>query len=237
MNKLLFAFVGALLLTSTKMTAQFSTAASDAYQRSKDALNNSSFSLQNTYAKNVFEDINPGGGRSFHGIRNDGGYYGTLTYADKRWCRGSFDSNWEKQGQCEVVYPDGSWYFGYFKNGVEHGEGSIYADGEYYDLVFDNGRIISATKVTKPKFDKEELDDARLRAVQESIRQQQEFEVTTTSSSYSSSSSRRSINTSRIQRQADVTAKAYEEYKKHPNSSSHGAYLSNKKFLKAMQGR
>ena len=61
-------------------------------------------------------------------------------------------------------------------------------------------------------------------------------------SSTTGTSTRRSASEDRqrakqINRQADVTAKKYEEYKKNPNAWSSGAYHSSERLLKSMQKR
>ena len=179
--------------------AQFSSAAEAAYQQSKNALNNSSFSLQNTYARNINENFVFQDGSKFHGIKTtDGGHSGTMTYEDGTSVEGQFNSSWHEQGRCFIKYPDGNWYWGHFNDGEEDGDGSIYCDGEYYDVVFSNGTITSAVLVNKPHYDRDEFDAAKAAHSAEMIRQMQEFEVNTNSSSYSSSSSSRSNNSSRL---------------------------------------
>jgi len=220
---------------------QQSNNAASTYQQSKRALENSSFSLQNTYARDPRKTINFNDGSVFNGVETDNGYSGTLRYADGSTCEGKFDFSWNKQGQCIIRYPGGNWYYGYFTDNREDGEGSIRDNGESYDVTFSNGTMISAVKVSKPKYDLDELDALKAYYAQEAIRQQQEYEINTNSSSYStpstSSNSRRKYSTSQINRQADVTTKAYQEYKKNPNSSSSQYYRSNQQRLNQMQGR
>ena len=211
------------------------------YEQSKKALNSSSFSLQNTYARNPNKTINFNDGSVFKGIEIDNGYSGTMKYADGSTCEGRFDFSWNKQGQCIVRYPGGNWYYGYFTDNREDGEGSIHADGKSYDVTFNNGTMISAVEVSNPKYDLDELDALKAYYAQEALRQQQEFEINTNSYSNSSSStssnSRRQYSKSQINRQADVTTKAYQEYKKNPNSTSSQYYRSNQQRLNKMQGR
>ena len=76
-----------------QLQQQNSNNASSVYQQSKSALNNSSFSLQNTYATNVNKTINFSDGRVFKGIIHDDSYIGDLYYADGTHCKGTFDYN------------------------------------------------------------------------------------------------------------------------------------------------
>ena len=122
-----------------------------------------------------------------------------MKYADGSTCEGRFDFSWNKQGQCIIRYPGGNWYYGYFTDNREDGEGSIHADGKSYDVTFNNGTMISAVEVSNPKYDLDELDALKAYYAQEAIRQMNEFEINTNSSTYSNSSSRNSSSSSSSQ--------------------------------------
>ena len=206
-----------------------------------------SFSLANTSAT-VLPDprkkINFSDGSEFYGTMTESHANGKLSYANGEFCDGGFDSSWEKDGKCYVRYPSGDWYYGYFEHGVENGEGSLYTDGEYYDLIFNMGEITKSVHVTKPKYDKQAEEAAYSAALythtmQMLQEQQQQYNVntSTSSSSKNTSSNKSQYSTSDINRQADRTAKAYEMYKSDPNGTSSRYYRSNRDLLKTMQGK
>lgn len=217
----------------------------------------STFSLQNTYVRmpqgyNDFNKENTGvvGSSDFGKVIrfNDGSWfkgstsngrpcYGTLHETDGTKIIGHFDSNVRLTDVGMIEWPDGSWYYGNFKNGKRHGEGSQYnsGDGTYYDLVYDYESVESLVEVEEPKYNKQ-LYNQMLTAGMDA---KSSAQLSERKNSYSSSSSKskRRFTTAEINRQADVTARAYEEFKKNPSSHSHGYYLSSKKLLDMMQGR
>lgn len=207
-----------------------------------NVMRDNSFSLANTSATTLKREIKEfSDGSSFYGFLTSRN--GVMTYADGKRSHGQFDSNWNEQGLCYIEFPDGSTYYGFFEGGIENGEGSIYTDGEYHDVVFRAGEMVSAIKVKNPKFDKEEYDKIYENHVRDVWRQQQEFEINTNtnySSGNSSSSRSRSADAERIKkinRQADATAKSYEYMKKNPSATSHMKYQSDKKLLNTLQGK
>lgn len=158
----------------------------------------SSFSLANTSATVIKpQTIQFDDGSKFQGFISNGHADGYISYANGVFCKGVFDSSWKKDGKCYVRYPNGDWYYGYFSHGKEHGNGSFYTDGNYYDMTYNMGEATSATRVSTPKYNypKEQAEyQAALSNYQtQMLEQQQSYEV---NSSSSSSSSRGSNTTS-----------------------------------------
>ncbi len=138
-----------------------------------------SFSLKNTYAKNVLgndftlENTGVVGDGSFGKVVHykDGGWFqgafsngrrsaGSLHYPNGDVCHGHFDSNGDKNGLCLYIWSDGEWLYANFLHGVKHGEGSTYVNGAYYDFVYNQGKRVSFNRVTNPKYNKSSFDES-----------------------------------------------------------------------------
>ena len=159
-----------------------------------NVMRDNSFSLANSYVKSTKipekETIKFTDGSRFYGFLADRS--GDMTYADGRCSHGQFDSNWNEEGKCFVEFPNGSTYYGFFKGGVKDGEGSIFIDGKYYDVVFKAGTMKSVRKVANPKFDKakedREYQEALANFNMEMMRLQQDYSSGNSSSSSMSTS-------------------------------------------------
>ena len=172
----------------------YSNSLSDAYQQSKQALNNSTFSLSNTHATaptNGTVKLNDGSvfsGRLLNGQPLDG----VLTEPSgvKHHCS---ISNGAINGWCFTEWPDGSWYYGYWTNGRWNGEGSYYdGKGSYYDAVYSNGTQISLREVSTPKHSRDEFNAVQQQKAQIMMGAQNELGNSYYQNNSSGSSSRSS---------------------------------------------
>ena len=189
----LIAFMAVAPLTCVNAQT-FSDLGRSALESSKRALENSSFSLANTYAVNIKKTVNFTDGSVFSGSDVNGKRVGFMNYGSGKYCRGQFDENWRKTGLCIDDFGDGTWYYGHYSHGVEDGEGSIYADGEYHDVTFDMGVMTSAVQVSSPKYDKVEYESSLQQAALQSANyiNQMSYEAGRATSTSSSSQSRSS---------------------------------------------
>ena len=179
--------------------------------------------------------VNLGGGNWFKGSTSNGRpSIGTLHFSNGIEHKGALDENLRPHGVVLTTWPDGTWYYGGYVNGMREGEGSMCVNGTCYDVVMSNNEIESSVEVDIPRFSKSSFDGVATAA---NNAYSNSSSSSTSGSRSSSSSSKRRYTTSEINRQADVTARAYEEYKKNPTSSSHMYYISNKNMLDMMQGR
>lgn len=158
----------------------------------------SSFSLENTHAESIMKEIKFNDGSRFYGaVVNGKPTSGQLSLSNGAFAQGGFDENFQLHGKCLFVAPDKSWYYGYFSHGKMHGEGSVCNSNGYFDVVCEDGVRVSSIAVSKPKYDKAELDATAAAAanMQMEMLQQQQYESTTTTSS---SSSRNTSTSSRL---------------------------------------
>ena len=168
--------------------------ANSVYQQSKNALNNSSFSLANTHAPSMTTGtVRYTNGSVFTGKLMDGKpLSGVLEESDgtKHHCS---VSNGAINGWCFTEWTDGSWYYGIWKDGVKHGEGSYYdGGGEYYDMIYNNGNIVTKTYVITPKHSKDEwlaVEQQKAQILIDALNEQNNYSAPSSSSSTSRSSS------------------------------------------------
>ena len=96
-------------------------------------------------------------------IRNNDGsmFYGTTLNGRRRAGRlvepdgteslGDFDENGFLNGTVEISYVnDKIWFKGYYEHGAPQGKGSLYKDGKYYDVQYDNGEVVASVEVSEP---------------------------------------------------------------------------------------
>ena len=176
----------------------FSSSAAEAYERSKRALNNSSFSLANTHATTPtsgtmrFTNGNVFCGRFLNGKPMDGVLQepnGTKHHCSM--------VNGLISGWCFTEWTDGSWYYGTWDKGRMHGEGSYYdGEGHYYNAVYSNGTQISLERVSSPKYSKESYLAVQQQKAQIMMDAQNELGNSYYQNSTSGSSPRRSSSSS-----------------------------------------
>lgn len=120
------------------------------------------FSLKNSGvvgSSNFGTYMDLGGGNWFKGSTSNGRpSRGTLHLSDGVEHKGAFNSNIQPTGVVLTTWPDGTWYYGNYVNGVRHGSGSWYANGTYYDVVMNNNNIESSEKVSSPRYNKADFD-------------------------------------------------------------------------------
>jgi hypothetical protein len=89
------------------------------------------FSLKNSGvvgSSNFGQYIDLGGGNWFKGSTSNGRpSRGTLHLYDGVEHKGAFNANIQPTGVVLTTWPDGTWYYGNYVNGVRHGSGSILA--------------------------------------------------------------------------------------------------------------
>ncbi len=120
------------------------------------------FSLKNSGvvgSSNFGTYIDLGGGNWFKGSTSNGRpSRGTLHLSNGVEHKGAFNANIQPTGVVLTTWPDGTWYYGNYVNGVRHGSGSMYLDGAYYDVVMSNNETESAVEVDTPRYNKADFD-------------------------------------------------------------------------------
>jgi hypothetical protein len=109
-------------------------------------------------------------------------------------------------GLCFSEYTDGTWYYGMWRDGRKHGEGSYFNGKIYMDMVYDNGTLVSKTVVSTPKYSKagyNNLQEQKLQVVQEGLRDGERY-ITTESQSSRRNSGSVNRKSSSNQRQCNV---------------------------------
>ena len=100
-----------------------------------------------------------GGGNWFKGSTSNGRpSRGTLHLSDGVEHKGAFNANIQPTGVVLTTWPDGTWYYGNYVNGVRHGSGSMYLNGSYYDGIMNNNETESAVEVDTPRYNKADFD-------------------------------------------------------------------------------
>ena len=175
-------------------------------QNRQQVNNQNGFSLSNTSATDVIKTISVDDGTAtFKGFITNDYAAGHISYNDCGcFIHGKFDSNPLRRGEisehglCLCYFDeDGSWYYGYFKHGKMHGEGSFYDGKQYFDRVYNNSQLVSEQAVTVPKYNKADYD-AQARASAEAqleYLRQQELNTTTTTTTSKSNSRRTNSST------------------------------------------
>lgn len=100
------------------------------------------------------QSIHYNDGSSFYGtIINGRRFSGRLVDPNGTEYVGIFDENGYLNGVVEISYvSDRVWFKGNYNHGTPHGQGSMYKNGKYYDVQYDNGDIVASVEVSEPNF-------------------------------------------------------------------------------------